>query len=304
MSEPIAGPAHGPLYGIIPALLTPMDARGERLDLSAARELVGILAARGVHALYALGTTGEAPLLTTAERQSFLEAILPAAGSVPVAVQVGALSTAEACALARHAAQAGAAAVAAIPPSYYAVTAREILEYYRAIARAAAPLPLYLYNIPSHARNDLAPPFVRDLREAIPSAAGIKDSTGNPDRVKRLVRAVGPGFGVINGSDELDLASLQSGACGVVASGAGIFPELYLTLYDAWRGGRVSEAEAAQRKITAMQERLGNGARLGWYKEVWRLRGLSLGGVRAPLLGPTPAESETIRESLAALGLQ
>jgi 4-hydroxy-tetrahydrodipicolinate synthase len=281
-----------------------MDAHGERLDLSAARELVGRLATSGVHALYALGTTGEAPLLTTAERQSFLEAILPAAARVPVAVQVGALSTAEACVLARHAAQAGATAVAAIPPSYYAVTPREILEYYRAIARAAAPLPLYLYNIPSHARNDLKPAFVRDLREAIPSAAGIKDSTGNPDRVKQLVRTVGAGFGVINGNDELDLASFQSGACGIVASGAGIFPELYLGLYGAWREGRLPEAEAAQRKITAMQERLGNGARLGWYKEVWRRRGLSLGGVRAPLLGPTAAEAETIGEALAILGLE
>jgi 4-hydroxy-tetrahydrodipicolinate synthase len=304
MSEPTAGPAGGPLYGVIPALLTPMDARGERLDLPAARELVGRLVASGVHALYALGTTGEAPLLTTAERQAFLEAILPVAGRVPVGVQVGALSTTEACALARHAAQAGAAAVAAIPPSYYAVTPREILEYYRAIARAAAPLPLYLYNIPSHARNDLKPAFVRDLREAIPAVAGIKDSTGNPDRVKQLVRALGAGFGVINGNDELDLASLQGGACGVVASGAGIFPDLYLGLYAAWREGRTPDAEVAQRKITTMQERLGNGARLGWYKEVWRLRGLPLGGVRAPLLGPTPAEAEAIRESLALLGLE
>jgi 4-hydroxy-tetrahydrodipicolinate synthase len=223
---------------------------------------------------------------------------------VPVAVHVGALTTAEACDLARHAARSDAAAVAAIPPSYYASTPRELAAHYRAIAAAAAPLPLYLYNIPSHARNDLTPHLVRELRAAIPAIAGIKDSSGKPERTKELVQACGPDFVVINGSDELDLASFQAGASGIVASGAGLFPELYLDLYAAWEAGRPADAEAAQRRIVAMQEALGNGARLGWYKEVWRLRGVPLGGVRAPLLPATPEEAGAVRKNLTALGLR
>lgn len=292
------------LHGVIAATVTPLDNTGERVDLAAARALTAALVERGVHGLFILGTTGEGLLLSREERQAVLEAVLPAAQGVPVAVHVGALTTATACDLARHAARVGAAAVAAIPPSYYAVTRGELLAHYRAIAAAAAQVPVYLYNIPSHARNDVTPELVHDLRAAIPAVAGIKDSTGEPGRVQRLLEAGGPGFAVINGSDELDLAALQGGAQGIVASGAGLFPELYLALYAAWREQRLADAEAAQRRIVAMQQTLGNGTRLGWYKEVWRLRGLPLGGVRAPLLPATAEEAERVRAGLASLGLR
>jgi 4-hydroxy-tetrahydrodipicolinate synthase len=216
---------------------------------------------------------------------------------------VGALTTGEAVALSRQAVDAGATAVAAIPPCYDALTRGEILHYYTAVGQAAEPLPLYLYNIPSHARNDLTPALVKEIRQAVPTVAGIKDSSGFPGRIADLVKTMGPGFDVVCGNDEKDLGAFQDGAAGIVSSGAGIFPELYLELHAAWKAGRLAEAQAAQARIAAMQEALGDGARLGWYKYVLAERGIPVGGVRAPLLDPSPAHQEAIRKRLKGLKL-
>jgi len=291
------------LSGIIAALLTPMQDGGMRLDLEATSRLVAWLVERGIHGLYLAGTTGEGLYLTPQEHRELTRAAVQAARGVPVVAHVGALTTAAAVALAHQAVQAGAAAVAAIPPPYYGLTREELLAYFAAIGTAAAPLPLYLYNIPSHARNELPPALVAELRRAVPTLRGIKDSSGFAGRIPDLVKTMGPDFAVVCGNDDKVLSAFQAGAAGIVASGASVFPELYLELYAAWKAGRLAEAEKAQARIVAMQQALGNGARLGWYKYVLAERGVPIGGVRAPLLDPGPADQEAIRKSLQELKL-
>jgi dihydrodipicolinate synthase/N-acetylneuraminate lyase len=291
------------LSGIIAALLTPMQDGGTRLDLPATGRLVGWLVERGIHGLFIAGTTGEGLYLSPEEHRVLTRAVVKAAGGIPVVGHVGALTTAQAVALARQAVQAEVTAVAAIPPSYYSMTREEILGYFTAIGKAAEPLPVYLYNIPSHARNDLPPALVKEIRKAVPNVAGIKDSSGFAGRIADLVRTMGPEFAVVCGNDEKELDAFQEGAAGVVSSGAGIFPELYLELHAAWKAGRLADAQAAQARIIAMQEALGNGARLGWYKYVLAQRGVPIGGVRAPLLDPGPTDREVIRKSLKEVKL-
>jgi 4-hydroxy-tetrahydrodipicolinate synthase len=291
------------LTGVIAAMLTPMRDGGTHVDLDATNRLADWLVERGVHGLYIAGTTGEGLYLTPDEHQALTRAVVQAAKGIPVAAHVGALTTAQAVSLARQAVQAGATAVAAIPPPYYSLTREELVAYFTTIAAAAAPLPLYLYNIPSHARNELPPAFVAELGKAIPTVGGIKDSSGFPGRIPELVRTLGPAYDVVCGNDDKVLNAFQVGAAGIVASGASLFPELYLELHAAWKAGRIPEAETAQAKIVAMQLALGNGARLGWYKYVLAQRGIPVGGVRAPLLDPTAAEQATIRERLTELKL-
>lgn len=303
MSSPAPSSSKPRLAGIVAALLTPMRDGGTRLDIEATSRLVSWLVDRGIHGLYIAGTTGEGLYLGPDEHRRLARAVVKAARGVPVVAHVGALTTAQAVALARQTVQAAATAVAAIPPPYYGLTRQELLTYFTAIGKAAEPLPLYLYNIPSHARNDLPPALVAELRQAVPTVVGIKDSSGFPGRVLDLVRTLGPGFDVICGNDEKVLSAFQDGAAAIVSSGAGIFPDLYLELHAAWKAGRLAEAQAAQARIIAMQEALGNGARLGWYKYVLALRGVPIGGVRAPLLDPSPADQEAILKSLKELKL-
>jgi dihydrodipicolinate synthase/N-acetylneuraminate lyase len=303
MSSPIAPSSKPALVGVVAALLTPMRDSGTRVDPEATGRLVAWLVEKGVQGFYIAGTTGEGLYLTPEEHRDLTRAVVKAARGIPVVVHVGALTTAEAVALARQAVQTQAAAVAAIPPCYYSVTREELLAYFTAIGKAAEPLPLYLYNIPSHARNDLDPALVTEIRQGAHTVTGIKDSSGFPGRIAELVKAMGPGFDVLCGSDEKDLSAFREGAVGIVSSGAGIFPELYLELHAAWNAGRLAEAQAAQARIIAMQEALGNGARLGWYKYVLAERGIPIGGVRAPLFDPGPSEQEAIRRRLTELKL-
>ena len=291
------------LTGVIAAMLTPMKDGGTHLDLDATGRLVSWLVDKGIHGLYIAGTTGEGLYLTPEEHRALTQAVVKAAQGVPVVAHVGALTTAQAVVLARQSAQAGATAVAAIPPPYFSLTREELLSYFTAVAAAAAPLPLYLYNIPSHARNELPPALVAELGRIIPTVGGIKDSSGFPGRIPELVQTLGPEYDVVCGNDDKALNAFQVGAAGIVASGASLFPELYLEMHAAWKAGRIQEAETAQAKIVAMQQALGNGARLGWYKYVLAQRGIPVGGVRAPLLDPTAAEQATIRERLKELKL-
>jgi 4-hydroxy-tetrahydrodipicolinate synthase len=293
----------GRLQGVVAAMLTPMRDGGARVDLEATARLTIWLVERGIHGLFIAGTTGEGLYLSPEEHRDLTRAVVEAARGIPVVTHVGALTTAQASVLARQAAQAAATAVAAIPPCYYSMTREEVLEYFRAVSDAADPLPVYLYNIPSHARNDLGPSLVRAIRDRVPRIAGIKDSSGFPGRIADLVRTLGPDFAVVCGSDEKDLAAFQDGAAGVVSSGAGIFPELYLGLYEAWKAGRLAQAEAAQTRIVAMQGALGDGARLGWYKYVLAQRGVPVGGVRAPMLDPSSTHIDAISKSLKELKL-
>ena len=226
------------LHGVIAAMLTPMRDAGTRVDVEAATRLVSRLVDRGVHGLYVAGTTGEGLYLTADEHRELARAVVKAARGVPVVVHVGALTTAQAVALARQAVQAEATAVAAIPPPYYSLTRDELLAYFTAIAKAAEPLPLYLYNIPSHARNELPPAFAAECGRRIPSIRGIKDSSGVAGRIPDLVKTLGPGFDVVCGNDDKVLHAFQSGAAGIVASGASIFPELYLEVHAFWKAGR------------------------------------------------------------------
>ena len=137
------------IKGIIPPMITPLKGNDE-LDREGAVRLTEHILAGGVHALFLLGTTGEAQSLTYRLRYEFVELVCKqVAGRVPVLVGVTDTSLDESVKLAAHAAACGAVGVVAAAPYYFAPSQQELIEYYTALADAL-PLPLYLYNMPSH----------------------------------------------------------------------------------------------------------------------------------------------------------
>ena len=137
------------ITGLVPATFTPMHDDGS-LNLAQVAPLVDHLAERGVSAIFACGSTGESASLTSAERQATLAAFCAAAaGRIPVIAHVGHTALADACALAAHAQQVGAAAVAALPPFYFKpATVPTLVACMAEIAAAAPDLPFYYYHIP------------------------------------------------------------------------------------------------------------------------------------------------------------
>src|SRR5437868_7759982 len=162
------------LRGALADALPPLRGGGAALDEDAFRPFLDFLDAGGLDGNLALGTTGEGILLSAAERRRAAELFLE--GPLPVIVHAGAQTTAETVALADHASASSAAGVAVIGPPYYPLDDDALLAHFTAAARAAEPLPFYVYEF--EARSGYAVPVrvIERLRERAPNLAGLKVS--------------------------------------------------------------------------------------------------------------------------------
>lgn len=237
------------IKGIIPPMITPLKGN-DGLDREGAVRLTEHILTGGVHALFLLGTTGEAQSLTYRLRYEFVELVCKqVAGRVPVLVGVTDTSLDESVKLAAHAAACGAVGVVAAAPYYFAPSQQELIEYYTALADAL-PLPLYLYNMPSHVKVFLEPATVKTLADH-PNIVGLKDSSANMTYFQTLLYYLGDrdDFSLYIGPEELTGESVLLGAEGGVNGGANIFPELYVAMYDAAQAHDIARVRELQRKI-------------------------------------------------------
>jgi len=166
-----------PLRGVITAMITPLRGRDE-LDHAGLERLVEHLIAGGVHGLFILGTTGEAPGLSYRLRAELIERTCKqVAARLPVIVGITDTAFVEAVSLATAARKFGAQAVVASAPYYFPASQVELLNFVEHLA-AEVPLPLLLYNAPTNTGHTFEPSTV--LRAAaIPNVIGLKDSGGN-----------------------------------------------------------------------------------------------------------------------------
>ena len=235
------------MRGALAAAVTPLRDGGDALDEDAFVPLVERLAAGGLDGLLALGTTGEGILLSAAERRRAAELFLAASGGrLAVAVHCGAQTTADTVALAAHAAERGADAVAVIGPPYFALDEQALLAHFAAAARACAPVPFYVYEFA--ARSGYAVPLtvIERLREQAPNLAGLKVSDAPFERLEPYLVE---GLDVFVGSEALLPRGLERGAAGAVSGLACAFPELIARLVREPSAERAAEAEALRKRL-------------------------------------------------------
>ncbi len=222
-----------PLRGIIPPMITPLLDR-DTLDAAGLERLVEHLLSGGVHGIFILGTTGEAPSLSYCLRHELVDRVCRhVAGRVPVLVGVTDTSFVESVNLATYAASAGAQAVVLSAPYYFPAGQPELLEYIEDIA-SELPLPVFLYNMPSHTKLTFEPDTVRQALQ-IPNIVGMKDSSAQMIYFHKLrtIAAERPDFSLLVGPEELLGEAVLLGAHGGVCGGANLFPRLYVELYEA-----------------------------------------------------------------------
>lgn len=253
------------------------------LNLPEQGRLVDWLFEQGVHGLYIGGTTGEGLLLTIPERQAIVESAIDfARGRGPILVHVGAVGTAEAIELARHAEKAGADGIAAVPPFAFGRNLAGIQAHYRAIARSCE-LPLYLYNIPSLTAVNLRADDVRTLMD-IPTVQGLKFSDNDLFEEHRIL-SIEPKLDVFHGCDETLLYALMEGAVGGVGLTYNFIPKQILGIYNAFQSGDWKRANKLQLKVSAMIDELirhCNGNIVGLAKGIMASLGFDCGQAREP----------------------
>ena len=293
------------LRGVVPPMLTPVDARGRVMTESAA-EMAEYYIRLGVHALYVLGSTGEAFVLPVRERKRMTEAVVRhVAGRVPVVVQVGSLVPEDSAALARHASDVGADAVSSVPPLFYPPDRRELVLHYRSIADAS-PLPVYLYYI------DMATmplfPMDRDTIRAlveIENVVGMKFSSSDFYLMREILDMQDRPFNLMCGYEHMLVAGLATGAHGVIGGLVALIPKVYLDLWEAWNAGDLESARSCQTRANVLLRGFVSGGRkfnrCKWIMK--RMIGIDAGQPALPHRDLTPEEEAQMPEWAERHGL-
>ena len=281
------------LRGALAAAVTPLRDAGAGLDEEAVAPYTDFLARGGLDGILALGTTGEGILLRVDERRRALESfVAAAAGRLLVAAHCGAQSTADTVALARHAAEAGADAVAVIAPPYFRLDDRALLTHLEAAARACAPLPFYAYELEAASGYAVPPHVVDELRARVDSVVGIKVSDSPFDRVRPYLLE---GLDVFVGAEVLIHEGLAAGAAGAVSGLAAAFPEEVVAVV------RTPTAEGAAR-LGELRAAIEGFPRHAALKHVLGRRGVPIReDVRAPLRALTEEERRRLELWLDSL---
>ena len=297
-----------PLRGIIPPVVTPLLDR-DTLDVAGLERLIEHILSGGVHGLFILGTTGEAPSLSYRLRYELIERVCSLVkGRVPVLVGITDTSFAESVNTAVKAKDAGAQAVVLAPPYYFPAGQPELLEYLRHLT-PELPLPLFLYNMPSLTKAVFEPQTVQAAAE-ISGIVGLKDSSGNMAYFHQLQSMLqeNPEFSLLMGHEELLAEAVLFGAYGGVCGGANIIPKLYVDLYDAARTRDLDTIEALQKKVMKLSTSIYG---VGRYQSSY-LKGLkcslSCMGICSDFLAEPfhrfrTAEHDVIRRHLEELGI-
>jgi dihydrodipicolinate synthase/N-acetylneuraminate lyase len=221
------------LSGIIPPLVTPLRDR-DSLDHDGLARLVEHVLGGGVHGLFILGTTGEAPSLSYRLRREFISRVCELVrGRIPVLVGATDTSFVESVSLAHHAAEAGATAIVLSTPYYFPAGQTELTSYIEAIVKEL-PLPLVLYNMPSLTKVWFELETLQKLA-AIDRIIGIKDSSGDLGYFERLMtlRSLRPDWSIFIGPEAYLPRAMRLGGDGGVSGGANVFPRLFVECYEA-----------------------------------------------------------------------
>ena len=272
------------LHGIVPPLVTPLTNKYE-LDQSAFSKLLTHVIDGGVHGLFVLGTTGEAPSLTESVKLKLLEQMGKEVGSqIPWLVGITDTSLGRAA-----------------PPSYFPANQAALYQFSEQLA-TESPLPLFLYEIPSHTHNRLNRDTIISLLQ-LPNVVGYKDSTADVMHFHWLYQQIAEmdqPYPYFLGPEELLLETTLLGASGGVNGGANIFPELYVQLYEAVKQAEIETAKALHQKVMQVSRFLyqtGTAVTAGIKFALAEL-GIGNGLVAPPQLNLTSEEKGHLREFL------
>jgi N-acetylneuraminate lyase len=268
------------LRGALAAAVTPL--REDDLDEAAFAPYVDFLFAGGLDGILALGTTGEGILLRPEERRRVVELYVAASGGrLQIAAHCGAQTTRDTIALATHAAESGADAVAVIGPPYFQLDDQALLDHFAAAAAACAPVPFYVYEFERASGYAVPLAVLAALRERAPNLAGLKVSDAP---FERFTPYLIEGLDVFVGPEALIAEGLEAGAVGAVSALASAFPERVVAAVREPSTG----SSAAIGELRAAIERFPRHAAL---KCVLGARGIPIReDVRAPLRGLTDGE--------------
>lgn len=289
------------LKGIISPILTPMH-DDESINLDELRIQVDRMIDNGIDGIFAFGTNGESYILTAAEKEAVLTAVVNHVnGRVPVYAGTGAISTQETIVQSKMAEQAGADVLSIITPSFASASQEELYVHFKTVAESV-DLPIVLYNIPARTGNSIAPDTVARLAK-IENIIGVKDSSGNFSNILSYIEAgkakTNGDFYTLSGNDQLIIWTLIAGGTGGIAGCANVYPQTMSAIYDLFKEGKIAEARKVNESIQTFRNCFKYGNPNTIVKTATRLLGYDVGKCRAPFNQVTEAGLNELKQILA-----
>jgi len=290
--------------GVFAVICTPFDEKGGIDELALRKHIRYLIDKCGVHSIIPNGSTGEFAFMTEAERLRIMEITLDEVNhKVPVYIGAAACSTNETVHYAQSAQNAGADGVMVVSPYYGSLSQEELYKHFATLAQSVS-IPIIVYNNPGTSGSDILPPVVARLAE-FDNIVAIKESSGEMQRVSKIMRLCGDKIEVLCGCDTLVLEMFQMGVEGWVAAPANLIGELCVELFElAVEQKDFHKAKELYFKIlplTNLFESSGKYVQLA--KAGLTMRGMSIGEPRKPLLRPDTQLLDSLKEILDSLGL-
>ncbi|WP_374764959.1 4-hydroxy-tetrahydrodipicolinate synthase [Yunchengibacter salinarum] len=283
--------------GSLPALITPFTQDGE-VDGDLFQKFVDWQIREGSHGLVPAGTTGESPTISHTEHKLLLDLAIEAAGGrVPVLAGSGSNSTREAITLTEYAAAAGADGALVITPYYNKPSQEGLFEHYRAI-HDAVDIPIVIYNNPGRSVVNMSVETMARLFQ-LDRVVGVKDATGNLERVAAQRLAMGPEFQQLSGEDATALGFNAMGGQGCISVTANVAPRLCSQFQTASLNGDYETARLYQDRLFHLHKAMFSEPSPAPVKYACSLIGIGNDYVRRPLL-PLSAEGRTLVEAAVA----
>ncbi|MBZ5645428.1 MAG: dihydrodipicolinate synthase family protein [Acidobacteriia bacterium] len=289
------------LNGIFAALTTPFDQNGD-LAVDRIKENIARYNREPLTGYLAVGSTGESVFLSRKEIEQTFAAVREAAAPGRILLAgTGAESTRETISRTALAADLGYNFVLVKNPFYFkgGMTPDALVAHYRQVADASK-LPILLYSIPQLTGIALEPDLVARLAEH-PNIVGLKESSGNVQRVGEILAVVPANFQVMIGSADTLYPSLTLGATGGILAIADVIPELCMDLFRAASEGPSTKARELHRRLAPAAKKIVSGLGIAGVKHAMDRRGYYGGPVRSPLLPLNDAQkraAETMIDSL------
>jgi len=285
------------------AVVTPFKEGG--VDFESFGRFLNWQIENGVEFLVVLGTTGESPTVTAAERAEIITfAVKAAAGRVPVVIGTGTNSTASTIALSQQAEGLGADGVLVVTPYYNKPTQEGLYQHFKAVA-AAIKIPLIVYNVPGRTGTNILPETVHRLSRLL-NVAGIKEAAGDVAQIDNLVRLIKkdrPDFAVLSGNDDQAFHLVNSGGDGVISVLSNVMPRETSDMIRLALAGEVEKARELHHRMFPLMKNLFVEANPIPVKYAVNRLGLCRNELRLPLVPATEKCMAVIDESLKECGV-
>ena len=285
------------------ALVTPF--KNDKLDDETYINLIHFHIKNGTNGLVPAGTTGESPTLSHNEHERVIElCVKESNGKASVIAGTGSNSTEEAISLTSHAERIGANGALIVTPYYNKPTQEGLYQHYKSINDKCG-IPIIIYNIPGRSVIDMTVDTMARLYE-LKNIIGVKDATGNLDRVNETLKKLGKEFIQLTGNDDNALEFNKRGGVGAISVTANIAPKLCSDFQNFFAMGdtkSISEAEKIDRILQPLHHSMFVESNPSPVKYAAKLLNLCDDNVRLPLVKVTDHTKEIIKKALQSAKL-